>query len=255
MKNHDTDAAKFHGDEGCVITAEKPAKARIHVPHLKAVARFKAALVAAFEAGAVLREERNQRGNGFGSWVDTQLCLSHDEADFYIRVYQQPGARPEQLSPAVDVKLQQVLGLLGQLTTAYGNGTALVHPSGATKRAGHSQPKPTVSTDVSSTPTQQAAEPNGVTEQPAKANPVQQDRGHGQLALTADQQRFLLRRSPRLFVQVRKGELPAEEALRLAKDLPDRLSPQRTKSRCGTATGRLPTNVLDTLDSERTGQK
>jgi hypothetical protein len=246
MTNHDIKGANFDEDDGGFITADSSAKARIHVHHLAVIRFGKAALVKAIEAGAVLQEERSRRGDDFGDWVDTQLGLSRDEADCYIRFYEESPVRPEQLSPAVEVKLPGVLELLGQLHTTYGTGAAETRTGKKADGPKRSQPKVTVDAGIDSTPNQQVSKPTGVAEQlvkakerarkstpkdTAKAKPVPKDRDGRNTALTAEQQKYLIRRSPKLFAQVRRGELPVEEALRLAGGLPDRSSPERSPSR------------------------
>ena len=92
-------------------------------------------------------------------------------------------------------------------------------------------------------PAKQASEPSKAPEHPAKApepprkrttraaskaKPVQQDCDDRQSALTAEQEQLVMRRSPKLFMQLRMGDLRPDEALRLAKDLPDRNAPQQT---------------------------
>ena len=241
-----THGAEHNEHDGHPVATDSPASARTHVPHLAVIRYGKAALVNALETGAVLREERSQRGEAFEAWVDKELGLSRDEADCYIRFYEESGLRPEQLTPDIDVKLPRVLGLLGQLSNALGKGAVPVRPTGTTDRAGRRQPKRTVSTDVGTTRPKQSPKPEEVTSRPAKASegarahttkttakakPGQQDRDGRQSALTAEQKQFLLRRSPKLFMQVRMGELSIEDALRIAKDMPVRRLPQQTQPR------------------------
>jgi hypothetical protein len=224
-------------------TADSPADVRIHVHHLAVVRLGKAALVAAIEAGAVLQQERNRRGDEFVAWVNTCLGLTPSEAACFIRFFEKSGMRPDRLSPAVEVKLPRVLELLGQLNTAFGKGAAPALPAGTTERDGRRQPKANGSTKVREAPAKrdaqsnQGTQPQKVTNQPAKAStrarkrtttvstrtrPVQHSRNDRQSALTPEQRQFLVRRSPRLFARVRKGELTPEHALRLAQDKPDR---------------------------------
>jgi hypothetical protein len=239
VTDYDTDGSDFDEDDPCFITPDSPPEAQIHVHHLAVIRLGKRALVDAIETGTVLQEERNRRGDDFGNWVDTQLGLSRSEAECYIRFYEESGIRTEQLSPAVEVKLPRVLELLGQLNNAVGKGAVPVRPAGTDDN----QPKPTVVSDVDNTPTEQSPKPKEVTSRPvkaserakkrttkatAKAKPVKQDRDDRQPALTAEQEQLLMRRSPKLFMQLRMGNLRPEEALRLAKDLPGRNAPQQT---------------------------
>jgi hypothetical protein len=258
--NHDIKGANLDEDDGGFITADSPAKPRIHIHHLDVVRLGKAALMAAIETGAVLHEERTRRGDDFEEWVDKQLAVSREEAAGYIRYYES-GVRPEQLSPAVEVKLDRVLELLGQLHTAYSRGPAQTHPAETADKANHGQSKLTVGTDIDNTPNQQASKDKQAasglvkaldrakkrpTKAATNAKPVRQDRDDRQSALTPEQQHYLVRRSPRLFAQVRKGELLAEEALRLARDLPDRCSPHTSQKRLPAGQGQVPTNLFET---------
>jgi hypothetical protein len=246
MTNYETDGPEIDEDADCLITAYAPAKARIHKPHLAVIRLGKAALVAAIEVGAVLHQERSRFGDDFEEWVDTQLALSPSEAECYVRFYEESRVRPEQLSPAVEVKLPRVLELLGQLNAGLRRNEPLAQGTRTTESDGCGRPKATDFSDACDTPTKQAPEASAAKDQPAEAStrprkqstrvaektePVQLDRDDRQSALTAEQRQFLVRRSPRLFARVRKGELPTEEALRLARDLPDRSSPQISQRR------------------------
>jgi hypothetical protein len=113
------DGQDYDDDYPHFLTADSPAEARVHVHHLAVIRLGKAALVQALETGAVLHEQRNQRGGGFDDWVNTQLGISLEEAECFIRFYEESGVRTEQLSPVVEVKLPRVLELLGQLDASF----------------------------------------------------------------------------------------------------------------------------------------
>lgn len=134
----DTGGPEFD-DEDCFTTTESPVEARIHVHHLATIRLGKAALVAAIETGAVLHDQRFQRGDGFDDWVNTQLGLSLDEAECYIRFYEASGVRTEQLSPVVEVKLARVLELLGQLNAGFPGRDASSRLSGPANEAAFAQ--------------------------------------------------------------------------------------------------------------------
>jgi hypothetical protein len=239
-KDCDSNGAEHDEDEVCYITADSPAKARIHVHNLDAIRLGKAALVAALEAGAVLQEERTRRGDEFGEWLDKELGLSRSEAECYIRFYEESAVQTQQLSPPVEVKLPRVLELLGQLNALLPRRDGPVRPTpetGKTDGADRGQSKPKVGSNgdkQSSKPKDATSQPataserakEVTTEAPAKTKPVKQNRDDGQLALTPEQEQLVMRRSPKLFMQLRMGNLPPDEALRLAEALPDGHGPQ-----------------------------
>jgi hypothetical protein len=134
------DRQDFDDDYPNFLTADSPAEARVHVHHLAVIRLGKAALVQALETGAALYEQRNQRGGGFADWVNTQLGLSLDEAECYIRFFEESGMRTEKLSPVVEVRLPRVLELLGQLDAGFPRRAAPAHLAGSVRESVSGRP-------------------------------------------------------------------------------------------------------------------
>ncbi len=196
-------------------STHETACARVHTGHLTVVRLGKAALLAAREVGAVLHEHRNHLGDGFGAWVGGELNLSLDEADGYIRLYEECDLSPSQLSPAVHLEMRRVIEGLGLLEGAFSTTTTKLGRNGDAGPAGKvSSPKPA---NTTCRPSQRTESPDACRE-------------NRESSLTDEQKKLLLDRSPKLYADVRKGALSAEEAVRAAQDLPIRKPPQQTPS-------------------------
>lgn len=190
-----------------------------HSGHLMVVRLGKAALLASCEVGAALRQRRDHLGDEFGDWVDQELGLSRDEANGYIRFYEKLDVSPSQLSPAVHLELPRIIDGLGLLVGAFSRT--------AKSRGGSSDAVP--AGELTS------PEPTNTPRRPLRKAEASDPSGeNGEPRLTDEQRRFLLDRSPRLYAEVRKGELSPEEAVRAAQDLPIRKSLQQTlpQERC-----------------------
>jgi len=194
---------------------DEQAYAHVHTGHLTVVRLGKAALLAGREVGAVLHEHRNHLGDGFGARVDGELNLSLDEADGYIRFFEECDLSPSQLSPAVHLELARVIEGLGRLEGAFSTTTTKLGRNGDADPAGElASPKPA---NTTSQPSRKAE----------SSDPCSENR---ESRLTEEQKKLLLDRSPKLYADVRKGALSAEEAVRAAQDLPIRKPPQQTLS-------------------------
>jgi len=208
----------------------------IHTCHL-AVKRYgKGLLVDALKVGAELQKVRRNRGDDFNDWVDKETALSREEAECYIRFFEESGCDAKQLLPTIEVKLPRICEWLRVLSDESGKGSAT---KGATENtaAGSKQSKATAIDNDCESPQRDrkptaAARETGKTVEPKKkrtnkaaanAQPVEQFRDC-QAGLTDEQEQFLLTRSPKLLLQVNLGELSSEQAIRMAEGLPDRNS-------------------------------
>ena len=189
---------------------------RIHRHHLAMIRHVTDALATALEIGARLRDEQAKRGDDFDSWVERGLALSPAEAAVYIDFHETSGLQPEAFAPHVATSLSELLPWLGRLDslpeTASPAADTAPPPAAAHRRKSRVKGQPGR--------TEQTAEHNPPASNAASIESGTQQSAGDPFALTDTQKRFLVKRSPRLFMRVNQHKLSAKAALQHAAELP-----------------------------------
>jgi len=133
-------------------TAASPASGHIHKCHIAVIRFGKGLLGNALKVGAELQKVRRNRGDDFDAWVDTQLSISHEDAEIYLRFFDESSCHANQLSPAIEVKLPRICKWLGILSNKSGNGSATTGATENTVPAGSKQSKATAVDDDCESP-------------------------------------------------------------------------------------------------------
>jgi len=207
-----------------------------HEAHVGAKGCFKGGIAALLKAAAEARNFKQILGNEFYDFARTRLGLSPALADFLLRVAGM-GLDPTKFTPAVEVKLQKLLEVLGMVVETY---AATSSTTGRVMRdvaadAATAPAENTITSDGaagSAIPdklsgiggsTNQDAAPIHPGTAPLDGKCVVADNPQAHRPeFTPEQRRFIAGRSVTLLLQVNRGELSVDEAMRQAEGMPIR---------------------------------
>ncbi len=212
-----------------------------------AVCCLKGSILALHTAAAEVRQFKAALGAEFHEFARTRLGLTPAMAEFFVRLAVL-GLDPERFSPAVEVKLPELLAVLGQVTGLYtdvasgmalgappGNGavvTAENEPGsidtsviGRDERVAPPENAPAAAGTMEPAITDILSVMPAITSQKVLVDPGQAATDSQVTScseITVEQRRFIAERSVTLLLKVSKGELTPEAALRQAERLPKR---------------------------------
>jgi hypothetical protein len=196
---------------------------------VNAVRMLKGAMVEMITAGAELDQARRALGVDFAEVVQRRLPFNRPEAEMLIRLFGTTGFTADAFSPVVAVPMPRLLEVLGQVVSMYGATAVVAEPNAengdasATSAAAPAVPDDTapaiepVQDDNGAVLHSQTEESEGASVatrvENCTAEPAQGE-------LTPAQRRFLAERSLKLLMQVNRGELSVEKAMRQADTIP-----------------------------------